>query len=157
MVWLFKAWKEMIRKERASDVPEITHVRTSVSENHLSVEQMADRGITRDGIIAEMAAGHLGCWVAEDQGRIVAFSMADRRTGNIFALFTLPGFEGRGFGSTLLACCEDDLRTHGFSTAHLDTTPDTAAHRFYLRRGWREYKKPGGNTLDVYLSKFLLP
>ena len=81
--------------------------------------------------------------------------MADRRTGNIFALFTLPGFEGRGFGSALITCCENDLRSRGFSEAHLDTAPNTIAHRFYLRRGWREYKKPGGNPLDVFLRKSL--
>ncbi len=146
----------MIREGLASDIPGITHVRTAVRENHLSVEQMADRGITQQGTIAELEAGHLGCWIAEDQGRIVAFSMADRRTGNIFALFTLPGFEGRGYGSALLACCEDDLRARGFSDALLDTAPDTIAYRFYLRRGWREYKKPDGNPLDAYLTKSLL-
>lgn len=81
--------------------------------------------------------------------------MADRRTGNLFALFTLPGFEGRGFGSALIDRCEADLRSCGFSHAHLDTTPNIVAHRFYLRRGWREYKKPGGNPLDVYMLKSL--
>ncbi|MBC8036960.1 MAG: GNAT family N-acetyltransferase [Rhizobiales bacterium] len=136
-------------------MPGITHVRTSVRENHLSLEQMAERGITQDGIVAGMEAGHLGCWIAEDQGQIVAFSMADRRTGNIFALFVLPGFERRGFASALISRCENDLRIHGFSDAHLDTAPETIAHRFYLRRGWQEYKKPGGNPNDVYLRKAL--
>ncbi len=63
----------MIREGRTADMSQITHVRTSVRENHLSVEQMAERGITLEGIVADLAAGHLGCWVAEDEGRVVAF------------------------------------------------------------------------------------
>ena len=139
-----------IRKALARDMPGITAVRTSVRENHLSVEQMAERGISEERTIAEMEAGDLGCWVAEARGQIVAFSMGDRRNGNVFALFTLHDFEGRGYGSALLSCCEDDLKACGFSNAHLDTASDTNAHRFYLRRGWQEYKKSGGNA---YLMK----
>lgn len=55
----------MIREGRASDMPGITHVRTAVRENHLSNEQMAERGITQEGVAAEIEAGHLGCWIAE--------------------------------------------------------------------------------------------
>ena len=66
----------MIREGAIADLPEITRIRTSVAENHLSVEQMAEIGITHDSIAAEMAAGDLGCWVAVDGAAITGFAMA---------------------------------------------------------------------------------
>jgi GNAT superfamily N-acetyltransferase len=127
----------MIRPGRASDMADITHVRTSVAENHLSVAQMAELGITPESIIAEMESGDLGCWVAEDVGRVIAFSMADRRDASIFALFVLPDHEGRGHGTRLLDACERWLRAQGHRSASLTTGRGTKAHDFYLRRGWQ--------------------
>ena len=88
----------MIRPASADDLPAITHVRISVIENHMSVAQMAERGITPDRVLADMAAGDLGAWVAEEDGEIVAFAMADRRDASIFALFTLPGKKAAASG-----------------------------------------------------------
>ncbi|MGH6819856.1 MAG: GNAT family N-acetyltransferase, partial [Methylocella sp.] len=115
---------------------DITRVRTSVLENHMSVAQMAVIGITPDRIAAEMQAGDLGCWVAEHDGRVIAFAMADRRDGNIFALFVSPKHERQGFGSALLARCESWLKALGYATAKLNTGRGTRAYDFYLKRGW---------------------
>jgi GNAT superfamily N-acetyltransferase len=126
----------MIREGRPADMDQITHVRTSVKENHLRIEGMAALGITREGVIADMLAGHYGCWVAEDHGMIAAFSMADRRDGSIFALFTLPGKAGKGFGTRLLAEAESWLTARGIEEAWLSTGRGTVAEKFYARRGW---------------------
>jgi GNAT superfamily N-acetyltransferase len=98
---------------------------------------MAELGITPESIIAEMESGDLGCWVAEDVGRVIAFSMADRRDASIFALFVLPDHEGRGHGTRLLDACERWLRAQGHRSASLTTGRGTKAHDFYLRRGWQ--------------------
>lgn len=127
----------MIRSGRAADLSAITHVRTSVVENHLSVAQMAALGITPQSVIADMEAGTLGCWVWDEEGQVTGFSMADRRDGSIFALFVLPGHEGRGIGSRLLAACEAWLKSHGHSAVRLSTGRNTIAHGFYQRRGWQ--------------------
>jgi hypothetical protein len=66
----------MIRTSTSYDLPQITIVRTSVRENHLSVAQLAERGITEQSIAVEMVSGDLGCWVAEAQGTVVGFSKA---------------------------------------------------------------------------------
>ncbi|MBL8908331.1 MAG: GNAT family N-acetyltransferase, partial [Rhizobiales bacterium] len=92
----------MIRPIAAADLAEITGLRTSVKENHLSVEEMAERGITPAGILADLDSGDLGGWLEEQNGEILGFSMADNRDGQIFALFTKPGCEGRGVGTRLL-------------------------------------------------------
>ena len=77
----------MIRPGEIADIPALTRIRTAVSENHLSTEQMAEIGITHDSIEAELAGGHLACWVAMAGDAIAGFSMADRRDGSVFALF----------------------------------------------------------------------
>jgi GNAT superfamily N-acetyltransferase len=127
----------MIRPGRPGDMDAITELRTSVAENHLSIKGMAALGITIDGIASSIAAGERCCFVAEARGRIVAFSMADRRDGQIFALFTRPGFEGRGYGSALLAEALGWLTAQGHEAAWLSTDPGTRAERFYRKKGWK--------------------
>ncbi|MEI8180096.1 GNAT family N-acetyltransferase [Aestuariivirga sp.] len=131
----------MIRPGQIADLPAIMRIRTSVAENHLSVEQMVEIGITNDSIAAEMTDGDLGCWVAMDGGEITGFSMADRRDGSIFALFMDANHEGKGHGSALLAACEAWLKQRGHAEAHLTTGRDTKAFAFYRRRGWQETSK----------------
>ena len=134
----------MIRTGTEADLPAITAVRTSVHENHLSVEQMAAVGITHQSLAARMAGGDLGCWVAEAEGHIVGFAMADRVEGEIFALFIHPGQEGKGHGSALLAQCEDWLRQQGHAIARLNTEQGTRAFTFYSRKGWRPTGEKSG-------------
>jgi GNAT superfamily N-acetyltransferase len=145
----------MIREGLPEDMDAITHVRTSVIENHLSIEGMAALGITRHGIIADMKAGHYGCWVAEEHGTIVAFSMADRRDGSIFALFTLPGKEGKGFGTGLLDEAETWLAALGIDEAWLSTGRGTVAEKFYARRGWIATDESSKHPEDVVFRKRL--
>lgn len=131
----------------------ITHVRISVIENHLSVEQMAERGITPESVLADIAAGDLGCWVAEEDGEIVAFAMADRRDASIFALFTLPGKEGQGLGSALLVQAEAWLVEMGHGEAWLTTASGSRAAAFYALKGWRMTEE--GATGDTLFRKTL--
>ncbi|MGE0213472.1 MAG: GNAT family N-acetyltransferase [Parvibaculaceae bacterium] len=125
----------------------MTRLRTSVRENHMSVEDMAAIGITGESIAAELDAGHLAGWIAED-GMIVSFSMADRRDGHIFGLFTMPGFEGRGYGTRLLSLATGWLREQGWDRVWLSTDPGTTADRFYAARGWtRGELRPNGEVM----------
>ena len=143
----------MIRPGHISDLPAITRIRTSVAENHLSMEQMAEIGITHDSIAAEMTEGHLGCWVAMDGGGIAGFSMADRRDGSIFALFMDATHEGKGHGSALLEACEAWLKQQGHAEARLTTGRDTAAFTFYRRRGWQETEEAAGHFAEDAVMK----
>ena len=146
----------MIRAGQIADLPEITRIRTAVTENHLSLAQMAEMGITHATIGAAMGEGHLGCWVATDGEAIAGFSMADRRDGSIFALFMDEAHEGKGHGSALLAACEAWLKQQGHAVARLDTGRDTRAFAFYQRRGWRETGEVAGHfTEDAVLVKTL--
>ena len=84
----------VLREATAADLPGISRVRTSVRENLLTVEQLRARGITNESVAASFLADSKG-WVAEHQGEIAGFSIADRATRSIFALFALPDWEGQ--------------------------------------------------------------
>ena len=99
-------------------MPGITRVRPSVVENALTVEQLDERGITEASVAA-------------------SFSIADRATQSIFALFVLPGYEGRGIGSRLLDLALGWLWKNGAERVWLTTGQGTKAVRFYEKRGWK--------------------
>ena len=145
----------MIRRASVEDLAAIVAVRTSVKENHLSVAEMVARGITSERIIGEMNSGKLGGWVAEDEGEVVAFVMADRDDAQIFALFTLAGFERRGYGARLLDQALAWLKSHGHAEAWLSTGRDTRAQSFYQRRGWHLSSDDPNDASDILLTKVL--
>jgi GNAT superfamily N-acetyltransferase len=125
----------ILREATAADLPGISRVRTSVRENLATVEQLRARGITNESVAASFLEASKG-WVAERDGEIVAFSIADRATRSIFALFVLPEWEGRGLGTRLLDLATGWLAENGATAAWLTTGPGTRAAVFYERRGW---------------------
>lgn len=127
-----------VRVAIVADVSALFDVRTSVRENHLDLAQLAERGVTRETIAAMAASDDARAWVAEEQGRVVAFSMADARTGTVFALFVRPEAEGRGHGRALLAASERWLFDAGWETIWLQTgrEAENRAHRVYRAAGW---------------------
>lgn len=125
----------IFREATGADLPGITRVRTSVVENALTIEQLEERGITEASVAASFLAYSKG-WVAVQAEEIVAFSIADRATWSIFALFVLPGYEGRGIGSRLLDLALGWLWKNGAERVWLTTGAGTQAVRFYENRGW---------------------
>ena len=123
------------RVATGADLPGIGRVRTSVVENLLTREQLDQRGITNESVAASFLADSKG-WLAEQGAEIVAFSIADRASGSIFALFVLPGYEQRGLGSRLLDLALQWLWDNGAALVWLTTGPGTRAARFYAQRGW---------------------
>jgi GNAT superfamily N-acetyltransferase len=125
----------IFREATGADMPGITRVRTSVVENALTIAQLEERGITEASVAASFLADSKG-WVAVQADEIVAFSIADRATWSIFALFVFPGYEGRGIGSRLLALALGWLWKNGAERVWLTTGAGTRAVRFYEDRGW---------------------
>jgi len=127
-----------IRIARPADVPSLFDVRTSVRENHQSVEDLARIGVTPE-TVATMLDGEGRGWVAEENGRIVAFSMADAAQATIFAMFVQPGYEGKGLGRALMDEAEKWLFARGCDEIWLltDRNPRVRANGFYQHLGWR--------------------
>lgn len=124
----------LIRPATPEDLPSITRVRTSVKENHLSVEQMAEMGIT-PASVSEMILASPCSWVAVEDGTIVGFSMIDADEGSLFAAFVLPSHEGKGIGRRLVAVAEERLFLR-HSKVRLETSQSSRAAGFYRNMGW---------------------
>lgn len=120
-----------VRQAVAADIPEIQRVRASVTENRLVSTTISDEDVRV--AIEETGRG----WVVEDKGEIVAFAIGNAITGNIWALFVRPEFEGRGYGRQLHDAMVDWLFASGLERLWLTTEPGTRAQRFYEAAGWK--------------------
>ncbi|MCP1538044.1 MULTISPECIES: GNAT family N-acetyltransferase [Methylorubrum] len=124
-----------IRDAVDDDIPAIFEVRTSVRENHLSVGQMAEIGVTF-GTIREALCEHPCIWVAELEGQIVGFSMVDVEDACIFAAFVRPEREGVGIGRQLVERAEAFLFER-HASIWLETDGSSRAAGIYERLGWK--------------------
>jgi GNAT superfamily N-acetyltransferase len=128
----------MLRLALHTDIPALFDVRTRVRENHLDMEQLAERGVTHDSIAGMLAGDETRTWVIDDDGEVRGFSMADARDGSVFALFVAPGFERLGYGRSLLQAAEQWLFSRGWVTIWLNTgqEPWNRSHSVYRAAGW---------------------
>jgi len=124
-----------IRLASIADIDAIFRIRTSVRENHLSHDQLAEMGIT-PGAIREAIQAAPCAWIAEVNGNPVGFSMADSEDGCVFAAFVLPEFEGLGLGRSLMAEAEAFLFS-SHQTIWLETAEASRASGFYKALGWQ--------------------
>lgn len=124
---------EIFREAISRDIPQMQLVRNSVKENMLSNPALVPDSDVED-YINRRGKG----WVCETTDGIAGFAIADLQDNNIWALFILPGYEGKGIGKRL----HDDMLNWYFSkTSHaawLSTSPGTRAEQFYRKAGWKE-------------------
>jgi len=135
----------ILRTAFQADIPAIFDVRTSVKENHISLERMAEMGITPQTIAAALTAQPC-IWVAEQDGEVIGFAMADTDDACVFALFVRPEWEGHGIGRRLMDRAEAFLFAR-HDTIWLGTDATCGAARFYDRLGWvRKHQMESGDT-----------
>lgn len=119
------------------DVETLFDIRTSVRQNHQSVEELARIGVT-PASVAHMLATDCRAWICEADGKALGFAMANATEQMLFALFVRPEAEGRGIGKALIEAAEGWLFSKGGMPIHLATgsEPDLRAHGFYRAAGW---------------------
>lgn len=129
------------RQITAADVPALFDVRTRTRENTMTLEELQRLGINPQSVAENLGKSTKG-WLCDDAGRVVAFSMADRATGEFLVIAVLPEYEGKGIGGKLMALVEEWLAASGCKRAWLTTDLDTAlrAYGFYRKRGWTDWK-----------------
>ena len=133
------------REMEPRDVPGVFRVRTSTRENRVTLERLAELGITPESMARALEEETRG-WVCEDAGEVVAFTMGDGATGEVLVLAVLPEAEGQGVGRRLLGLVQEWLFSKGHPELWLMETPDPAlrAYGFYRKAGWvptGEYRK----------------
>ena len=124
-------FEPVFRQAVSADIPAMSQIRLSVTENVLSDPAR----ITVDMYEDHLEKSGRG-WVAESTGEIVAFCYANKIDASIWALFVRPGHEGRGLGKSLLKQAVAWLFAEGHERVHLTTGVDTRADRFYAAQGW---------------------
>lgn len=123
-----------IRLANIDDVAAIFHVRSAVTENVLTLQQLAELGVTPHAV-CEIIRSASCIWVAEVNGAVVGFAMVEPDSACLFAAFVLPEHEGRGIGRALVAVCEAAL-FRGNALAWLETDGRSRAAGFYRHLGW---------------------
>jgi GNAT superfamily N-acetyltransferase len=149
--------RRSLRIATPDDIRAIFSIRTSVTENHLDLDQLAERGVTPESMAEMLAREDSRTWVVDEPEGIRGFSTADLKSGSVFAVFVSPDAEGRGYGRALLEAAEAWLFAGGWNTISLQTgeEPDNRAHAFYRASGW-ELSGPADHG-DVRYEKSRMP
>jgi GNAT superfamily N-acetyltransferase len=127
-----------IRTAALDDIPEMFRIRLAVRENWISLDDLRKAGVTPESVRDVLETTGRG-WVAEIDGAMVGYSIANAKTASVWAIFVLPGYEGRGLGRALLERAADWLWDQGLAEIWLRTggDPETRANAFYRSQGWR--------------------
>ena len=120
----------VLRQAQRSDIAGMHRVRLAVRENVLDSPD-----VTEVAYVPAIESTGRG-WVVEEDDCVVGFAVANRETGNIWALFVHPDHEGLGHGRALHDAMMTWLFSTGVERAWLSTEPGTRAQRFYARAGW---------------------
>ena len=137
-----------IREANIDDIKQIQVVRNAVKENTLSDPNLVTDEDCRI-FITERGKG----WVCEKERRIIGFSIADLKDENIWALFLLPEYEGRGIGRELHRLMLDWYFSHEKQQVWLSTSPGTRAEKFYRKAGWRAAGIYGKGEIKFELTR----
>lgn len=136
------------REAGIEDITQIHVVRNAVRENRLS---SPDR-ITHDDYVPFLTVSGKG-WVCEVDGRIVGFAIVDVVEDNIWALFLLPAFEGKGIGQQLQELMLNWYFSQDKDRVWLGTSPATRAAAFYQKSGWKETGKNGEKEIKFEMTR----
>lgn len=137
----------IIREATVNDITQIQVVRNSVKENMLS-----DPALVTDKDCEEFITLRGKGWVCEMDQRIVGFAIADLKENNIWALFLLPDYEGKGIGQILHNTMLDWYFSCTQETVWLGTAFHTRAEQFYRKAGWKEVGLHGTKEIKFEMS-----
>lgn len=134
------------REITPDDLPAIIEVRVATWHNANGREEMIRLGITHDSVRRGLE-GPLRGWLCEVDGKIIAFAMGDKGTGEMWVIAVLREHEGQGLGKRLLILVEQWLFGEGWRESWLTTDPGERfrAVGFYRRQGWEDWKLERGN------------
>lgn len=136
------------RAAKIEDIEQIHVVRNAVSENKLSNPGL----ITYKDYLEFLTVRGKG-WVCEIDQRIVGFAIVDLLDENIWALFLLPGVEGKGIGRKLQDLMLNWYFSNDKDRVWLGTSPDTRAARFYRESGWKEIGMNGEKEIKFEMTR----
>jgi GNAT superfamily N-acetyltransferase len=152
--WLTLEWKLVIREIEKSDIPNILDIRVSTRENHFSMTDLAEVGVTPESI-SKWLDGSVKGWVCDVSGQSVGFALADSKTAEVLVVACYPQFENRGIGKALMHRVHDWLWSFGHDEIWLWSDPDPGirAYGFYRKLGYEPTGVIKGNDEMLKLKR----
>lgn len=144
----------LIRKIEKSDINDILDIRVSTKENHFSMTDLAEVGVTPKSV-AEWLEGSIKGWLCEISGQSVAFAMADSQTAEVLVIACYPKFENIGIGKALMQKVHDWLWSFDHDEIWLWSSPDpnVRAYGFYRKLGYEPTGEIKGNDEKLILKR----
>jgi GNAT superfamily N-acetyltransferase len=133
-----------LRPARETDIRRLMEIRAAVRENRLESLTLG-----ADDYLPYIADAR--CWVWDEAGIVLGFAALDAASASVWALFVMPGSEGRGIGRALLAQTVAEARSRGLPALTLETASGTRAERVYRRGGWQGAGRGAKGTLRLRL------
>lgn len=121
----------IFREATIDDIDNCMIVRMAVKENVLHNPAL----VPRKDYIDYLTIFGKG-WVCEIDNRIVGFSIVGLAQQNVWALFVLPEFEGKGIGGKLHDIMINWYFVQTNEKIWLGTEQKTRAELFYKKKGW---------------------
>jgi GNAT superfamily N-acetyltransferase len=135
------------REAVVTDISQMMTVRLSVKENVLSNPALVPQADYADYLFNRGKG-----WVCIENNNVLGFSIADLKEHNIWALFVLPGEEGRGIGKRLHDLMLQWYFSQTETTVWLSTVPGSRAEGFYRKAGWMEDGLYGKGEIRFIMS-----
>src|SRR5882724_3032321 len=110
----------LFREATIADIPALQYIRVSVKENVLS-----DPSVVPDSDVLHFLTVRGKGWLCMADDAVAGFAIADLQGNNIWALFVLPGYEGKGIGRGLQRIMLDWYFGQTDTTVWLGTAPGT--------------------------------
>jgi GNAT superfamily N-acetyltransferase len=137
----------LIREATTKDIKELHTIRMSVKENVLVdiskvTEKDYEKYLTTDG----------KGWLCELDEKILGFTIVDITTSNVWALFILPEYQGKGVGKMLQRKMVNWYFDHFSKKLWLTTGAGTKAESFYRQSGWKEVEKLSNGEIKFELA-----
>jgi GNAT superfamily N-acetyltransferase len=144
----------VFREINKSDINDILDIRVSTKENHFSMEDLAEVGVTPESI-AEWLDGSVKGWVCEVSGKPVGFALADSESAEVLVVACYPEFERKGIGKALMSLVHDWLWSFDHEEIWLwsDPDPGVRARGFYRKLGYEPTGETKGNDEMLRLRK----
>lgn len=137
----------LFREATIHDIQQMQIVRHSVKENVLSNAALAT-DIDCEYFITAKGKG----WVCKEENVLIGFAIVDLKDNNIWALFVLPEYEGKGIGKKLHDIMLGWYFNQTKKIVWLSTAPNTRAEKFYRKAGWKEAGIYGTKEIKFEMS-----
>ena len=132
-----------LREILKTDIEDILDIRVSTKENHFSMADLSEVGVTPESI-AEWLEGSVKGWLCEESGKPAGFALADSMTAEVLVVACYPEYEKRGIGKALMHEVHEWLWSCDHDEIWLWSDPDPGirAYGFYRKLGY----EPTGAT-----------